>query len=158
MTDPTVGPVVIGPARADDHDAIVALWTGSGLTRSWNDPSSELGLKLTHDPEGMLVALLDDVVVGTVMVGFEGHRGWVNYLAVRSDDRHTGIGRALMEAAEGLLRRRGAPKVNLQVRHANAEVLAFYASLGYVDDEVVSLGKRLDGPDTDRVGPAEPGL
>ena len=135
--------VRIGPAGAGDHDAIVELWTRCDLTRSWNDPSAELGLKLSHDPEGMVVARIDDVVVGTVMVGFEGHRGWVNYLAVRPDRRDGGIGRQLMEAAEELLRRRGAPKVNLQVRRTNAEVLAFYASLGYLDDEVVSLGKRL---------------
>jgi len=78
------------------------------------------------------------------MVGFEGHRGWVNYLAVDPAHRRSGIARALMAAAEAHLRALGAPKVNLQVRRSNAGVVAFYEALGYVDDDVVSLGRRLD--------------
>ncbi len=82
-------------------------------------------------------------VWGTVMAGFDGHRGWVNYLAVEPSRRRGGIAVALMAAAEAHLGSRGAPKVNLQVRTSNLDVLAFYAALGYVDDDVVSLGKRL---------------
>jgi len=92
----------------------------------------------------MLVAVADGRLVGTVMVGFEGHRGWVNYLAVEPGERRAGLGRQLMAVAESRLRQMGAPKVNLQVRTANAGVLGFYAALGYSDDDVVSLGRRLD--------------
>ena len=132
--------------RADraDHEAILALWQGAELSRPWIDGAAELELKVATDPDGLLVAIVDDRVVGTVMVGFEGHRGWINYLAVDADQRRVGVGRRLMAAAEDHLRRLGAPKVNLQVRTSNAQVVAFYEALGYVHDDVVSLGRRLD--------------
>jgi ribosomal protein S18 acetylase RimI-like enzyme len=132
-------------ARAGDHDAIVDLWHRCGLSRPWIDGRTELELKVATDPSGLLVATSrpDQAVIGTVMAGFDGHRGWVNYLAVEPDRRRQGIAAALMHAAERHLAALGAPKVNLQVRTSNLEVIAFYAALGYVDDEVVSLGKRL---------------
>jgi ribosomal protein S18 acetylase RimI-like enzyme len=136
--------VEIRPATDADHDAIVDLWVRCGLTRPWNDPTAELDLKRRTDPDGMLVAVAGGQVVGTVMVGFEGHRGWVNYLAVEPGERRSGLGRRLMAAGEARLRGLGAPKANLQVRRTNAEVVAFYEALGYVDDDVVSLGRRLD--------------
>ena len=89
------------------------------------------------------MATVDGALVGTAMVGFDGHRGWVYYLAVSPGHQRQSLGRALMDEAEALLRERGCPKLNLQVRTSNAEVLAFYRALGYVQDDVVSLGKRL---------------
>ena len=130
-----------GPA---DHDAIVELWDRCELSRPWIDARAELDLKVATDPEGMLVAAPDDGDVwGTVMAGFDGHRGWVNYLAVEPIRRRQGIAAVLMAAAEARLGSLGARKVNLQVRTSNLDVLAFYATLGYVDDDVVSLGRRL---------------
>lgn len=139
--------LTISPAAPGDHDAIVGLWVRVGLTRPWIDARTELALKVRSDPDGMLVARLADDpggrLAGTVMAGFEGHRGWVNYLAVEPHLRGTGVARRLMAAAEAYVRSLGAPKLNLQVRRDNLEVLALYRSLGYVDDDVVSLGKRL---------------
>jgi ribosomal protein S18 acetylase RimI-like enzyme len=121
----------------------VALWATCGLLRPWIDPRGEIALKQAHQPEGFWVAEADGVVVGTVVAGFDGRRGWMNYLAVAPGWRHRGLGAALVGVAERDLAARGCPKVNLQVRHDNGAVLGFYAALGYAEDHVVSLGKRL---------------
>lgn len=136
-------PVDIRRFEQPDEDAVVALWEACGLVRPWNDPRRDIARKLTVQPELFLVAVDGDAIVGAGMAGFDGHRGWVNYLAVTPDRRQSGIGTALMEAFEERLLALGCPKINLQVRSGNDEVLAFYARLGYTDDAVVSLGKRL---------------
>jgi ribosomal protein S18 acetylase RimI-like enzyme len=99
--------------------------------------------KLTVQPELFLVAVVDDQVVGTVMAGFDGVRGWIHHLAVQPSHRRQGIASALMSSAEKGLEAAGCPKVNLQVRATNSEVIAFYRSLGYELEERASLGKRL---------------
>jgi ribosomal protein S18 acetylase RimI-like enzyme len=129
--------------HSDDEPAVVALWHEAGLTRPWNDPHADIARKLTEQPELFLVAEIAGRVVASAMVGFDGHRGWVYYLAVASEHRGRSVGRALMAEAERLLVERGCPKINLLVRSSNAEVLAFYRKLGYLQDDVVSLGKRL---------------
>ena len=139
-TSPTLH---LRPYRADDEAAVIALWHACGLTRPWNDPHRDIARKLTTQPELFLVGTLDATVIATAMVGFDGHRGWVNYLAVAPSHRRLAIGQALMHEAERLLTERGCPKLNLQVRSSNVEVIAFYRSLGYAPDDVVSLGKRL---------------
>jgi ribosomal protein S18 acetylase RimI-like enzyme len=126
-----------------DADEVVALWTSAGLLRPWNDPQLDIERKKAVQRELFLVAVDDDNILGAGMAGYDGHRGWVNYLAVRPDRRQHGIGRALMTEFEERLTALGCPKINLQVRAGNADVLAFYARLGYVEDAVVSLGKRL---------------
>jgi ribosomal protein S18 acetylase RimI-like enzyme len=126
-----------------DEAAVVALWERSGLTRTWNDPRKDIARKLAVQPELFLVAEADGAVVATVMAGYEGHRGWVNYLAVAPEHRRQGLGRALMQRVEESLKERGCPKLNVQVRTANAEALQFYRRLGYAQDEAVALGKRL---------------
>ncbi len=134
--------------RADDHAAVVALWERCGLVRPWNVPADDIAAKLAFQPELLFVAVQDDErsrIVGSVMAGYEGHRGWINYLCVEPSLQRSGLGRSLMEHAEGALRALGCPKINLQVRETNADVLAFYESLGYEIDATVSLGKRLDG-------------
>jgi ribosomal protein S18 acetylase RimI-like enzyme len=136
-------PVDIRPFEAADEDAVVALWAACGLVRPWNDPRRDIARKLSVQPDLFLVAAEGDVIVGAGMAGFDGHRGWVNYLAVATDRREVGIGQALMAAFEERLLALGCPKVNLQVRAGNHDVLAFYGRLGYVEDAVVSLGKRL---------------
>lgn len=127
-----------------DEAAVVALWQEAGLTRPWNDPRRDIARKLTVQPELFLVVqTAQNTLVGSAMVGYDGHRGWVNYLAVARACRRLGIARALMAQAERALAERGCPKLNLQIRTSNTEVLAFYRALGYAPDDVVSLGKRL---------------
>lgn len=127
-----------------DEPAVVALWQRCGLTRPWNDPAKDIRRKLAEQPELFGVMVDGGDIVGTVMAGYEGHRGWINYLAVDPSCQQRGLGRQLMDWSESRLRERGCPKINLQVRQGNEAVLAFYAALGYAGDNVVSLGKRLE--------------
>jgi len=129
--------------RDSDEAPVVRLWTECELVRSWNDPRKDIRRKLTVQPELFLVGVLDGGLVATIMAGFDGHRGWVNYLAVAEGHRRRGLGRMLMQRVEDRLKDMGCPKLNLQVRSSNAAVLAFYERLGYAQDEAVSLGKRL---------------
>lgn len=126
-----------------DQEAVIQLWERCGLTRPWNDPRKDIARKLTVQPELFLVGRSGDQIVATAMVGYDGHRGWVNYLAVAPEHQGKSFGRQIMQRAEQLLRERGCPKLNLQVRSANAQALAFYRSLGYAQDDVHSLGRRL---------------
>lgn len=129
--------------RPDDESAVIALWQACGLIRPWNDPRKDIARKLTVQPELFLVGTVDAAVMASVMAGYEGHRGWVNYLAVAPRFRGQGHARALMQHVEALLLQRGCPKVGLLVRNSNREALEFYRHLGYAQDESVSLGKRL---------------
>ena len=129
--------------RQEDRDQVLDLWTRCDLVVPWNDPGKDIDRKVRADPDGLVVGLLDDRVVGTGMVGYEGHRGWVNYLAVAPARRGRGFGRALMTAAEEYLMAAGCPKINLQVRSSNTDVIRFYESIGYCLDNVVGMGKRL---------------
>ena len=131
----------------DDEAAVIALWQRCGLTRPWNDPAKDIHRKLAEQPELFGVLCDGDELIGTVMAGYEGHRGWINYLAVSPDHQRQGHGQRLMAWAEARLRERGCPKINLQVRQGNEAVLAFYAAIGFADDQVVSLGKRLERDD-----------
>ncbi|WP_129677055.1 GNAT family acetyltransferase [Candidatus Chloroploca sp. Khr17] len=127
----------------DEHD-IVSLWERCELVRSWNDPRKDMLRKLQVQGDLFLVGLIDGHVVATVMAGYEGHRGWVNYVAVAPEHQRSGLARHLMCEAERRLRALGCPKVNLQVRNGNANAVAFYRALGYTPDDVISLGKRLE--------------
>lgn len=128
---------------AADEAAVVALWQACGLTRPWNSPKRDITRKLTEQPELFLVGEMDGRIVASAMAGFDGHRGWVNYLGVMPDLRGRGYARALMTHIEGLLRELGCPKLNLQVRADNAIAIGFYEAIGYGQEAVVSLGKRL---------------
>jgi ribosomal protein S18 acetylase RimI-like enzyme len=130
-------------ADADEAE-VVALWERCGLVRPWNDPRKDIARKRRVQRELFLVAELDGAVVGSVMGGYEGHRGWVNYLAVDPARRRSGLGRTLMAEIEARLREVGCPKLNLQVRNDNAAALAFYERIGFQPDAAVSLGKRLE--------------
>ena len=134
---------LLRPYRPSDHDALVSLWARCGLLRPWNDPSRDIQRKLAHDPGGLLVLEADDRLAGAVMAGYDGHRGWVNYLAVDPAYQGQGLGRLLMCEVERRLLAAGCPKVNLQVRTSNEHAVAFYRHLGYDIDDTVSLGKRL---------------
>lgn len=132
---------------ASDTDQVVELWNLCGLTVPWNDPRKDIELKLQVDPELFIIAELAGRIIGTAMGGYEGHRGYIYYLGVHPDHRRLGIARKLVGRVEQLLTARNCPKINLMVRETNNEVIAFYNSMGYVDNKVISLGKRLDGVD-----------
>ena len=134
---------LVRPFADDDEDAVVALWAAAGLTRPWNDPHRDIARKKRVQRELFLVAEDDGAVVGTAMAGYDGHRGWVYYLAVAPERQGGGLGRTLMAAAEARLLALGCPKVNVQIRSGNEAVAAFYDRLGYTPDAATSLGKRL---------------
>lgn len=133
--------IAIRPLVDADVEPVVALWSTAGLTRPWNDPHEDIRRAREVWPELLLVADDDGEVVGTVMAGYDGHRGWLFYLA--SARRGEGIGRALVAEAERRLTALGCPKVMLMVRAGNDDVIDYYATLDYVRDEVAVLGKRL---------------
>lgn len=133
----------IRPYRADDETAVLALWRACDLGR-WSDPRKDIARKLRVNPEWFLVGELGGAVMATCMVGYEGHRGWINLLAVAPEHQRGGHGRALMAEAERILRGVGCAKINLQVRTTNTKVIAFYERLGFAADELVNLGKRLE--------------
>ena len=130
--------------REYDEAAVVDLWREVFPdARPWNHPETDIRRKLTVQPELFYVALLDGEPVGTAMAGYDGHRGWVYLVAVRPPYRRIGIGTALMRRVEEALARMGCPKLNLQVRGSNDQVVAFYKRLGYHIEERVSMGKLL---------------
>ncbi len=133
----------IRPFEERDTEQVVALWRACGLVRPWNDPHRDIERKLAVQRELFLVGEADERVVASAMAGYDGHRGWVNYLAVAPEERGAGHARALMAEIERVLLERGCPKVNLQVRADNEQALGFYRALGYEVDAAVSLGKRL---------------
>jgi ribosomal protein S18 acetylase RimI-like enzyme len=137
----------IRPFQPEDEEAVIALWRKCGLVRPWNDPHKDIQRKQAVRPEWFLVGELEGRVVACVMAGYEGHRGWLNYLAVAPEHQRHGLARALVTAAERLLQAAGCPKINLQVRTSNSGVIEFYRRLGYAVDDVVSLGKRLERDD-----------
>ena len=134
----------IRPFLEADQGAVVALWQRCGLLRPWNDPGKDIARKLRVQRDLFLVGTLEDVIVGSVMAGYEGHRGWINYLAVDPQQRRAGLGRALMDEAERRLRALGCPKINLQIRKDNLVATAFYAGIGFAEDAALSFGKRLE--------------
>ena len=136
--------VTIRPASPGDRDATIALWEAAGLTRLWNDPRSDFDLALSNPTSAVLLAHDGAVLVGGVMVGFDGHRGWVYYLATHPEHRGRGIGRALMTAAEQNLRALGCPRIRLMVRGDNLLARDFYEAVGYQAQDVVTLGRTLD--------------
>jgi len=136
--------LTLRPFSIDDSEAVIALWHECGLLHPNNDPRKDIARKLRVRPDLFLVGVVNGAIVASVMIGYEGHRGWINYLAVSPAHQKRGHGRLLMETAERLLKAEGCPKINLQVRTTNAGVLAFYRAIGYLQDDVVSLGKRLE--------------
>ena len=145
--------------QSADADAVIALWQACGLTRPWNDPHRDIERKLTVQPELFVVGCLDETIVCSAMAGFDGHRGWINYLAVDPDRQRQGLAALIVRAAEELLVERGCPKINLQIRTSNLDAVRFYEAIGYSMDEVVSMGRRLvdDDPSGDdgRVVPGQ---
>jgi len=131
--------------NSDDTEAVIELWKRAGLTRPWNDPHKDIERKMLVQPELFLLAVNESngAIYGSVMAGYDGHRGWVNYMAVDPAQQGRGIGRQLMSRVNELLLAMGCCKINLQVRDDNCDAQAFYRSLGFSDDACVSMGLRL---------------
>lgn len=129
-----------------DSGAVIQLWSDAGLTRPWNDPLKDLERKSKVQPELFLVAVdpADGVLCGSVMAGYDGHRGWFNYMAVSPAKQGAGVGRLLVEEAKRRLLAMGCCKINLQIRTDNQQAQAFYRSVGFSDDACVSMGLRLE--------------
>lgn len=130
-------------AGSGDAEAVIALWEACGLTRPWNDPAADFARAIAGPASAVLLLREGDYLAASVMVGFDGHRGWVYYLAVAPERRRAGLGRTMMDAAEAWLRGRGAPKIQLMVREDNEAALGFYESLGLERQKVVTLGRFL---------------
>ena len=133
----------IKPYHPDNQQAVINLWQACDLVVSWNDPIKDIERKMRVDPDLFLIAELSGEIVATVMGGYEGHRGWINYLAVSPDHQRKGYARAMMQQVEVLIQAKGCPKINLQVRGTNTNVIKFYQAIGYDVENVVGLGKRL---------------
>jgi ribosomal protein S18 acetylase RimI-like enzyme len=124
-------------------DAVVDLWKKCNLIVPQNDPVEDIQKKVEFQPKLFLIGLLNGKVIGSIMVGYEGHRGWINYLAVAPEYQGRGYGRRLVQKGINALKGIGCLKVNLQVRNTNTEVIDFYRHLGFKDDNVTSLGLRI---------------
>ena len=139
--------IEVRPYKKSDEKQVIQLWTDCGLIVAWNNPYRDIQRKLHVQPELFLVGRLAGKIVTTVMAGYEGHRGWINYLAVHPEHQRSGIGKRMMDEAEIRLKAAGCPKINLQVRRSNIKVIEFYRKIGFKDDDVVSFGKRLESDD-----------
>lgn len=141
----TVPALAIADIRDADVATVIALWQACGLTRPWNDPTSDIALARREPHSTVLIGRDGDAIVATAMVGHDGHRGWVYYVATDPDRRAKGYGRAIMNAAEDWLRATGIAKLQLMVRRENAEAGAFYQSIGYAEAQTIVFAKWLDG-------------
>ena len=135
----------IGPLAEAQIEQAVALWREAGLTRPWNDPLADARLALSSPTSTILAARDEDRLLATVMVGFDGHRAWAYYLATAASERRSGLGRAMMQAAEDWARMRGAPKIELMVRDTNSAAASFYEALGYQREPVAVFSRWLQG-------------
>jgi ribosomal protein S18 acetylase RimI-like enzyme len=135
----------IRPYREADEAAVIALWQACGLTRPWNPPAGDIAFVRSSGHGDILLAEDADAIVGSVMVGHDGHRGWIYYLAAAPADRKRGVGRRLMAAAEEWLASRGVRKCELMIRNSNEAAAAFYGRLGYEREPVLVMSRWLDG-------------
>lgn len=134
---------IIRPYLETDLDDVIALWELCDLTRPWNNPEIDIFRKLAQRNQLFLLAVKDDQLIATVMGGYDGHRGWVNYLAVHPHFQRNGVATALIQQLEKRLIALGCPKLQLLIRQDNIDVQNFYEQLGYEEVEVICLGKRL---------------
>jgi len=134
--------LILRDLSSEESADAIALWRACELTVPWNDPQSDFERAIATPTSTILGGFLEDRLIATVMLGHDGHRGWVYYLAVAPDEQGHGHGRTLMLACEDWMRARNVPKLQLMVRTTNAKVIGFYEALGYKGDEVVVLSKR----------------
>lgn len=130
--------------QSEDQEQVIELWQACDLLRPWNDPRKDIQRKLARDPELFFVGTLNKIIIASVMAGYEGHRGWINYLAVQPEFQRSGFGRQLLQHVEATLKAIGCPKINLQIRDTNNQAMEFYLKMGYQIDQVIGMGKRLE--------------
>ncbi len=135
--------MVIREFEPVDSDAVIALWHSCELVVPWNDPLKDIQRKLALGRDLFLVGEVEQTIVASVMGGYDGHRGWINYLAVSPQAQKMGYAKQLLAELESKLLAMGCPKINLQIRATNTDVIAFYEAAGYSDDHAHSMGKRL---------------
>ncbi|MFC2045571.1 GNAT family acetyltransferase [Chloroflexota bacterium] len=135
--------MTVRPYSPGDENAVLELWRKCNLTRPWNNPKLDIERKLKVNPELFLVGLVGGRIIATVIGGYDGHRGWIQYLAVAPDYQRRGLGSKITKAVEEKILGIGCPKINLQIRAENAAVVAFYESIGYQTEDIISMGKRL---------------
>ena len=140
----TESSLLIRPFKEGDEEALVSLWKMCKLTVPWNNPYKDIARKLKVQAELFLVGYLEDKLIASVMAGYDGHRGWINYFAVHPDFQARGYGKQLMDNVENGLRELGCPKINLQIREGNDKVLTYYQKLGFVEEKRINMGKRLE--------------
>ena len=144
----TIAALKIAPIEESDVASVVALWQACGLTRPWNDPEADIALARKNPNATILLGRVDEHLVASAMVGHDGHRGWVYYVAVDPDRQKKGLGGAIMDAAEAWLRAAGLPKLQLLVRRENLKAGAFYQSIGYEEADTIVFAKWIDGRKT----------
>jgi ribosomal protein S18 acetylase RimI-like enzyme len=126
-----------------DKEEVIILWNLCGLIVPSNDPEKDIELKMSFQPELFFVAESDNIIIGSVMTGYDGHRGWLNYLGVHPEHRNRGCGRKLIEFSIEKLKGLNCPKINLQVRETNKDVIEFYKKLNFDKHEVISMQLKL---------------
>ena len=139
----SMGEINIRPYQDRDEPEVIDLWHRCNLVVPQNDPGKDIAMKRSVQPELFLVGTLSRRIVSTAMAGYDGHRGWIYYLAVSPDFRGNGFARQMMERVEQTLRVLGCRKINIQVRSSNKSVLSFYVYMGFSVDDVISLGKKI---------------
>lgn len=142
--DSTPLKMTIRPYQESDKTSVIQLWIDCGLVAPQNNPARDIERKLKVNPEWFLVGESEGRIIASCMAGYEGHRGWINYLAVAPSEQRKGHAAKIMREAERLLAAAGCPKINLQVRTSNRQVIEFYRSVGFTIDDVTSMGKRLE--------------
>ena len=140
----TESSLLIRPFKEVDEEALVSLWNMCKLTVPWNNPYKDIARKLKVQAELFLVGYLEDKLIASVMAGYDGHRGWINYFAVHPDFQGRGYGKQLMNNVENGLRELGCPKINLQIREGNDKVFSYYQKLGFVEEDRINMGKRIE--------------
>ena len=129
-------------ANPADQSTVIAIWSECGLVKPQNDPVIDFKLALSTPTSTVLILENDGLMIGAAIVGFDGHRGWFYYLGIKPDYQNSGNGRTLVSAAEDWLKKQGAPKAMLMVRHTNSAVIEFYEKLGYKVEDTSVMGKR----------------
>ena len=135
--------LLIRPYQDQDEKSVIRLWHNCNLVVPQNDPKLDIERKSKVNPDLFLVGLIEGKIIATAMGGYEGHRGWINYLAVSKEIRQKGVGRRIVEKVQAKLSKLGCPKINVQIRLSNQDAIEFYRKIGFTVDDVISMGKRL---------------
>ena len=136
--------ISIRPYQKNDEYEVVKLWKVCKLTVAWNNPHKDISRKMKEHPELFLVGIIESSIYASIMGGYDGHRGWINYLAVHPRYQNLGFGKLMIENVESKLKKMGCPKINLHIRNSNKKMITFYEKHGYIEEQAISMGKRLE--------------